>query len=48
VLTLSNDEIANFVNETRKNLHQKLSEAKFWRNLAENDHVTINGISIGP
>jgi hypothetical protein len=46
LLELSDSEKASFIKETKRNLRKRLVEAKFWRNLAENERVIINGLAI--
>jgi hypothetical protein len=46
LLELSDSEKATFIKETKKNLRKRLVEAKFWRTLAENKRIVINGLAI--
>ena len=43
-LELSDVEKAEFIQEVRKHLRQKLEEAKFWRTLAKKDQTIIKGL----
>jgi hypothetical protein len=46
LMAMTDSEKIKLINEIKKNLRQKIVEAKLWQSLVESENLTINGEAV--